>query len=195
MCIIAICEDRRLEYGEFQKYFKSNPDGVGFAYNRIGDGKLMYIKGLMDKDEAWKKYIDNVGVSGKHVVHFRKASIGEATADLTHPFFITDHIASTMPLEGEVTAPILFHNGYFLDWQGVLTMLCVKFGDVPVGDISDTRVLSMAMSFIKQDGWPRFLEMMEGNKFAIIYPTGVLERYGTYKSFGKLHLSSVPTKR
>jgi hypothetical protein len=195
MCIIAICEDKRLDYAEFMRYFKSNPDGVGFVYTRVGNGKLMYMKGMMDKDEAWSKYINNVGNSGKHIVHFRKSSIGDPSPELTHPFFITNHISSVMPLEGEITEPIIFHNGHFMDWQGVFTMLCVKFGEVPAGEISDTRVLAMALSFIKPENWDKYLEVMEGNKFAVVHPDGNIERYGMFKSFGKIHLSSLPSKR
>lgn len=69
-----------------------NPDGAGFAYTH--KGKVHTVKGLM----TWKAFIEAYDVATKKfknspfVIHFRIRSMGDKSAENTHPFPIRDGV-------------------------------------------------------------------------------------------------------
>lgn len=90
MCI-AIFKPRKTapDWSAYERAFKSNPDGWGFAAAR--DGKLIVRKGVTSFNNFKRKF--------KHfkncpaLVHFRIKTSGEINDKNCHPFMVTDQLA------------------------------------------------------------------------------------------------------
>lgn len=137
MCVIAICpEGTSLNKEEFKKCFNSNDDGAGFAWSN-GE-KVMFHKGLMTADKAWKAYRKIYKFN--HVAHFRLVSAGKECKELCHPFVISKD--SPISLYGEADA-VLFHNGTVYGWQSFITTMALIDNKYPEGEMSDSRAMAM----------------------------------------------------
>ena len=114
MCIIAYCRDRKLTKEEFDECFSHNSDGMGIAW--ASKGKTHYLKGFMEKDQAWGAYNRIVPVPRQHVVHFRIGTSGPKCHPLyTHPFIVSKE--SPLQLSYSGMLPLLFHNGCMWKWE------------------------------------------------------------------------------
>jgi hypothetical protein len=141
MCILVICETRKMSKNEFNNCYDSNPDGVGFSWN---DGKnVFYEKGFISKSEAWSFYKENLN-SFPHVAHFRIQTSGGVCRELTHPFLVNKDSSECLKYSGQTEA--LFHNGIMPEWKNHLLTLSIQNGKMPDGKISDTRVLAMLIA-------------------------------------------------
>ena len=88
--------------------WKSNPHGAGvmFAHNNF----LRIIKGLMTFENFLRAYNENNLVEKEILVHFRLASSGDITPELTHPFWTF--------LDGEREHDLAFmHNGHLSSYD------------------------------------------------------------------------------
>lgn len=130
----------------------SNPDGAGFAY--VDRGKVVVEKGFMNLKDflaAYKKTTEKFK-SSPFLVHFRIRSMGDKTADNTHPFRIKDGV--------------MIHNGGF-DGTGAqhqtgpsdTRLFAQRFGDLFTFETLDKH---------KKD----FEEAIGWNKVAILYDDG-----------------------
>ena len=173
MCIICEC-NKSLTKTEFHECWTSNTHGAGFAWHK--DGKNHYIKGFMDEDKAWAAYQD---VPVPHVAHFRLASAGGVHADLTHPFIVS--MESPISKEWDGAEPLIFHNGTISDWKQMLFSLSLRLGHLPPGEMSDTRVVAMAVGIMGESA----LNFFGYSKFAMIDSAGVIFRYGTWEKDGE----------
>ncbi len=144
MCVVAICNDRKLTKDEFTNCFTSNSHGAGFGWINP-DNTVQFAKGFMNEKEAWD-YYKTIKVL-PHIAHFRIASSGAKSAELTHPFLITEK--SELKLTYKGLDQILFHNGVISNWRNYLIQVAMKNPDIlsePEADVSDTRVVAMLAS-------------------------------------------------
>jgi hypothetical protein len=187
MCIITVCNSRKLTMEEFTKCWDSNSDGVGIAWGING---TVYIKkGLMHMKRAWEyydTYVDNI----PHVVHFRLASSGTICKELTHPYIISPDSPSVLD-EVKTTFPVLFHNGTFLDWKH--SWVSMILDGMPIdGRMNDSRLIAMicgkaitnssivAKKYVGVLPAQYVLESM-GGKHAIVDKTGEITIIGDFK--------------
>lgn len=146
MCVIAYADERRITKEEFENCFKANSDGFGMAWRK--DGKVMYQKGFMKLEDAWGFYSKNK-CALRHVLHFRKKSIGELSQELTHPFLVSKK--SQIRLSGSTSNSVFFQNGTIKEWEDHFISYCIAIGETPTGLLSDTRALSMIISRTGRD--------------------------------------------
>lgn len=168
MCIIAICENRKLTNEEFTNCWNSNTHGFGCA---TWNGKsVSFGKGIMDIEGARAVY-ENLSLP--HVVHFRIASAGGVSPELTHPFLVSPD--SPIVLTGETGGEVLFHNGTLIDYKTLLTIMLMLNQKMPEGPVSDTRVFAMALSRAG-DG---LFQLYDSQRFVVVSPQGV-RKYGDW---------------
>lgn len=159
MCCLLLCKSRALNKDEFEEAWSRNKDGFGYAYRK--DKKVVFKKGMMDKNIAFEEYnkINNIF---PHVAHFRLGN--PVCEELTHPFLCTED--SELILEGETDEPVLFHNGVVASWEKYLLTIFLKLGHIPEGDWSDTRVVAIICKILGTDA----LKYIDG-KFISFSPT------------------------
>lgn len=162
MCVIFYVTDKRPTEIMIDKAWNYNPDGAGVAYRAVKDGK---------KVVKWKKGIEDVKevhelcakLPTPFIVHFRHASVGGVTPELTHPFPISHK--SSLFLEGETPGYVLFHNGDWKEWAYTVKEAALKSGvHVPRGICSDTRAMAW-LSSIYGVGFMQFLPDQRGIAF------------------------------
>lgn len=139
MClIIASPNGRKPSFEVFEDAARTNAHGIGFAWK--DKDKILFKKGL-SLDEV-KTLLEDA--KEQWVAHFRIATVGGQTAELTHPFIISND--SPLNLEGEADA-LLFQNGTFGNWDVELLRACAAKGlRLPDGDWSDTRATAVLVS-------------------------------------------------
>ena len=182
MCIIAICSRGHfLGNQEITNCFNSNPDGVGMGWS---DGSKVHIKkGFMTLESFLNYYCDEFQVQCQdafipHVIHFRTATSGDISREMTHPFVMST--ASELIVDGLVDNSVLFHNGVMSDWKALLVNM-VTSGQIPAmpkGPMNDTRVAAI-MASLPNVG-DEVLEVLSG-KFVKIQPDGTIIRWGHFE--------------
>jgi predicted glutamine amidotransferase len=136
MCVIFACLKHKSVKLDVKLAFKDNPDGAGIAWRQ--NGKVMWSKGL-----TLKQTLEAVeALEPPYVLHFRSASSGSLDNRLCHPFPVED--GGGLELEG-ATKSVLFHNGTFKGWRGLLIQLATshKNWQIPDGIWSDTRAMAI----------------------------------------------------
>lgn len=172
MCIIAVCENRKLTYEEFENCFNSNKDGVGVAW--FEEGKNHYIKGFMTLNSAWVAY-ETVNVF-PHVVHFRNGTSGGVCEELTHPFIVSS--ASPTPSTWSGNKPLLFHNGVYSMWDKDLILFYATTNrKIPGGRWSDTRYIAILCHYLGR----HYLKFASSGKYAYFTEEGKCFMYGNYE--------------
>lgn len=174
MCIIGICRDRKMTENEIENCFQNNSDGVGLAYP-TDDGKVCVEKGFMTLESFLDAY-DYINVL-PHVVHFRTATSGDVSREMTHPFKMTPK--SELVVSELSESPVLFHNGVIFDWKTLLVNLVSskQIDGMPKGPMNDTRLAAIMASIgaIGDD----ILEVLSG-KFVKVSPDGTITRWGNF---------------
>ena len=180
MCIIAISRDRYLTTQEITNCFQSNSDGVGMAYV-IPGGKVRVKKGFMTLQDFLDFYDEFKAENEEfvsHVVHFRTATSGDVSREMTHPFVMTP--MSELAVEEDTEKSVLFHNGVMGDWKTLLINM-VSSGQIPgmpKGPMNDTRVAAI-MASLPNVG-DEILEVLSG-KFVKVQPDGRIVRWGHFE--------------
>jgi len=173
MCIIAISKERNLTKEEFDNCFEHNSDGFGMGW--FENGKQVFKKGIMDKKEAWGFYLDKTEIEKigfPHVCHFRIETTGGKIRSLTHPFIVTQGSPTVLNYKGN--SQILFHNGIVFGWEKIKTAMEEKLGFKIHGDISDSRIAAIAVSFNGRD----YLDKLN-SKF-VVMNEGKIHIYGDF---------------
>lgn len=179
MCIIAVAIERKLTYEEIENCFFNNPDGAGVAWSSGGKNHLR--KGFMDVEEFIEFYARKVNAL-PHVVHFRKATSGGVSPEMTHPFIVD--LQSPLRLTWSGKKPLLFHNGVIQRWEDIFLRFVPdvlrelrrsrKGSYLPPGPWSDTRAAAVITAFAGE-GILSFL----GGKYAVI-DRGHVRTYGKF---------------
>ena len=163
MCIIALCSDRALTDNELENCFDSNSDGAGLAW--YTGSKLNFSKGFMEHEEFIKLYKRH-SKSLPHVAHFRVSTSGGVKEELCHPFECS--VTASLKLRGTASAPLLFHNGVYSNWEKflfvtIMPALIEKGLPLPDGRWNDTRAIALGISLLGEN----FLRLMSG-KFVLM---------------------------
>jgi hypothetical protein len=115
MCIICIKPAGRPlpDHDDLERSWEANPDGAGIMYNEAG--KVHVKKGLMTKEAFFDAYDKLRGRANQTIVfHFRIATHGGVSREMTHPFPVTSDPA--LLKSANVRARYGFaHNGIFSD--------------------------------------------------------------------------------
>lgn len=166
MCVILNCKEAKPSLEVLNKCESDNGDGGGVAW--IASGKVHYRKGL--KAEEIFALLSDPSVVLPVVIHFRKASVGDKSPLLCHPFVINRFATS----KATGTADrVIFHNGHWSDWRNwCLNYALHSRGRVPFGAWSDTRGIAWAVHN-KGEG---MLNLVPG-KYSILSRNG-LRQYG-----------------
>src|SRR5713101_4218514 len=98
MCVLVVADKRRPTDEEMEKMFFTNPDGAGIAWREKTSPKLEFPDVV-----KWEKglTLDEIRELSKeaplpHVLHFRIASCGGKTKEMTHPFPIEREMRSDL---------------------------------------------------------------------------------------------------
>jgi predicted glutamine amidotransferase len=109
MCLIVNFKekDKTRVLKNFDIYFSSNKDGVGLIW--INGKNVFWKKGFMNLEDL-KSFLKGLNFD-EIFVHFRMATSGERSVEMTHPFLISekrDNLTEGELLENEV---LLMENG------------------------------------------------------------------------------------
>lgn len=185
MCVIAVCEKRRLTDREGRLMDAANPHGIGIAWADVKAGRVEYVKGL---DVAGALAIlPNLPLP--QVVHFRFASVGGVTPGLTHPFPImpTPHDR----LEGKARR-VMFHNGTWGAWRTGFEAM-KEIGSLPVDAAeagwSDSRVMAALMAAYAPHAVAEIVG--PGQRLAVLDAKGRVQTFGAFHRHHGLLVSNL----
>ena len=192
MCIIAICSSRFLTDNELENCFMSNHDGVGMAWAE--NGKVSVRKGFMTLEEAnlaYAKFQLEHPEFIPHVLHFRIATSGGASPEMTHPYKMTT--GSELSLSEDTDKSVLFHNGVIPNWNTSLVNLVTskQIPKMPKGPMNDTRMAAIMASL--PDIGDEILEVLSG-KFVKVQPDGTIIRWGKFEFDNGVYFSNTSYK-
>ena len=152
-----------------------NQDGFGYAW--VQDKTVKWSKGF-SKEELTDDVIEYyLSLSFPKAIHFRLATHGGKTQELTHPFPIKRGVPHD--LQGEAKA-VLFHNGVWHEYDDVLRHAILSNSLNPnclKGGMSDSR----AMAVLAQRYGIDFLDLLNlsGQKVLILAANGTT-RWGSW---------------
>lgn len=177
MCLIAICHKEKLSLSDFNKIWAKNDDGFGIAKILHDKKKVIFKKGIMDREKAFQ-------ISQEwelpYTVHFRACSIGPKIPELTHPFIISKE--SPLDLEGEADS-VLFQNGTVYLWDDYLAASGKYLEqNEKLDKWSDTRGIASIIS----GGNTRFLNRLNA-KFIVLNPQNIEEPVLYWGEFDKIN--------
>jgi len=167
MCVIYACHSAVPTEEELTLGAECNTDGAGVAWIdkfNTKEAAVHWIKGLPSTAKAVLDTIEENKLSYPLMIHYRTASIGGKSADLTHPFPITDKLESS--ITGH-TRRVLMHNGHIASWKEwfkPITFAAPDF-EIPHGPWSDSRALAAAVN-IKGEGVLEFI--IEGSRVVVL---------------------------
>lgn len=96
---------------ELKKCWDANPDGAGYAIQRSSIGEIEVIKGLMNFNTFYHSLTTkHIKINDTVVIHFRIATAGDISPEMTHPFPINVELKHFLALEYK-TQHVFFHNG------------------------------------------------------------------------------------
>lgn len=187
MCVILACYDKLPTEQQILKGATENDDGGGVAWI-TPQGTVRWKKGLTGPEVI--KLLKSKGIKPPCLIHFRVASSGEVTKELTHPFPLTP--GAECDLEGEVPGDqgVLMHNGTFHIWKSMLRDAVERSGGrlrLPDGPWNDTRALAwMAGNFGQGylsllDLPPNKVAVLRAGKLILCYNDGMWVK--TYDGF------------
>ena len=152
-----------------------NRDGFGFAY--VKDKKVTWNKGF-SKEELTDDIIDHyLSLPFPKAIHFRLATHGGTTQELTHPFPIKR--GNPHDLKGDAKA-VLFHNGIWHSYDDRLREAILSGTlnpNVMKGGMSDSR----AMAVLAQRFGLDILDLLNLGSNKVLVLTE--DRYVTYGSW------------
>lgn len=168
MCVILICDRSRPTPEMVKASWAANDHGGGAAWLDFeGSGKsrrrvVRWEKGLSEDEMADRCATLPI----PFIAHFRIASQGGRSMDLTHPFPLEPSVSLRWE-GGSCAEGVLFHNGNWSDWKKTMLDAAVRFGKrLPSGVWSDSRALAFLATTIGEG----FLEFIEGQRICVFTP-------------------------
>lgn len=158
--------------------FVSNPDGAGFGW--IDTKRVSHIrKGYMNFDEfisvidSYKEKLQKYDV----ILHFRFATKGSVSTGNCHPFPMSSNIQKLKATTLNSALPIIAHNGIISEFSNIKSK----------NDLSDTMLFIKRLSTTNER---RQYKILNGGKFAILYPNGSVKRFGEFIEDGGIYYSN-----
>lgn len=172
MCIAILTKPGKAITAEvFDRCFRNNRNGVGFAYIDPVTKDVKIDRGWMSGEAARKQYFKLVESYGKDfpmLIHFRAATVGGSGSDNCHPF----------PVKGGA----MIHNGTF--WYDAKAqksdsrMLAeVMFNELHVANLKENK-----KQFDQAFGYNRVVFLYKGGEYVIISEdySGTTGQYGQW---------------
>jgi hypothetical protein len=172
MCVaIIITGDNLPTLNHLQQMHNANSDGAGVGWIN-SKGRAQWLKGL--KPEQVDKVLQKV--PRPCLVHFRFATVGGAIPELTHPFPVTEDMATSVQGSAD---EILIHNGHWSDWDEYYKTYVQEVGnDLPGGVWSDTRFAAFLMAKFPEERDAIAAEV--GGRVAILSARDGISYYGDW---------------
>lgn len=161
--------------------WEANDHGGGIAWREEGDDQHVYFSKGLTLEEM---IIHCAEKPLPYIAHFRIASCGGRSPELTHPFPITPEVS--LDLEGRAPA-VLFHNGHWGNWKNVLVDMALKTGyELPANEPwSDSRVMAFAAARVGLG----FLSLIE-ERIAVLTPKSFYVLGTGWKTINGIHCSN-----
>jgi hypothetical protein len=108
------------------------------------------------------------------VVHFRIATVGGVTTELTHPFPVTE---TANAMSGRLRGgAVVFHNGHWQDWKDTLLRSLTADGHakLPGGVWSDSR----AMALLAYRHGTNVLKLIDAGQRIVVFDRDGVTRHG-----------------
>lgn len=204
MCLILFApEVSKIPQSWLTNSNSSNPHGIGAVYR--DERGLNLVKGLRYGELLHlMATLEQKNPSIPIAIHFRFATHGGKTAELTHPF-VVDKENSDLNVDG-IQLPVMMHNGTISDltlteamhYAGVpeprqreLISLMRKSG---IESYSDSKVLAEAMAYVDRDEqrailyaiakteWSKFLLWHPDQDMPELFSSSFTEKDGIYLS-------------
>jgi predicted glutamine amidotransferase len=170
MCVIAVSlKGKKLEEEKLRKMWNSNSHGAGIAIIDKKKNLIIVKKGLMTFENFLNEY-KKVPEGIVHAIHFRLASAGGRTPQMTHPFRV-DRIQ--IPKMEYTAKAVLFHNGTVRNHEklflNILPALPKKTAMkiLDLEDISDTFVVSLYVARLGH----KVLKYFSDDRWVVMTPT------------------------
>lgn len=174
MCVIAIKKHKvKLKFSTIQDMWFTNPDGAGIA--RISKDNTCILKGYMDLETLWTDL--NQMQDEMLILHFRLATHGLKSQEMTHPFIISPDLQEATSIYTTTNKPVLVHNG-----------IISHYGNNEISDTAHfiTEVLAHTKSYEEAH---RLLKLT-GCKFAYAH-NGKVKLIGHFEHFKGLYVSNL----
>lgn len=174
MCVIATKQKGvKISLKTMEDMFEANPHGAGFAI--VEKGITEISKGYFSVQDMFND-VNNLQDESL-VLHFRIATHGELSSEMTHPFIVDKNVKNSTKIMHVTEKPVLFHNGII---QG--------YGDKEVSDTCDfvTGTLAHLDTLEKMT---RVLSLVGGSKFVLINK-GKIYRIGNFEKYKGLYVSN-----
>jgi hypothetical protein len=172
MCVIIVAQKRLPSEAELRRVWYRNDDGAGVAW--VERGKVKWVKGLMRLDDVIELLPQ---IKLPSVWHFRSATHGGVSKELTHPFLISPKAPFSNPLKGVLKAgeSLLFHNG--VEGQAIwhLTQLLALTGKRLDEQVSDTRAIAISIALVGEVALSLY-----SSKFVIFRSDGTITIKGNF---------------
>lgn len=108
MCVIAIKPNNvRISRNTVELMYTANPHGAGLSI--VGESNTIVSKGYFDIESLWRDV--NSLQNCELVLHFRWATHGGISAEMTHPFLVSEEEKEATSVYSETSLPVFFHNG------------------------------------------------------------------------------------
>jgi glutamine phosphoribosylpyrophosphate amidotransferase len=173
VCVIFVCKDRLPMEDELRAAWVRNSDGAGVAW---WDGqKVRWRKGLMRLSDLLELLPQ---LKLPSVIHFRAATHGGITPELTHPFIISTHRPYNLELRGTLRKgeALLFHNGVEnTALSQLIQVLALKGKRLDTCHMSDSRAIALLVSLVGTVALSMF-----HSKFALVDWRGEVEIRGHF---------------
>lgn len=169
MCVIFVADTERPTADELKQAQESNPDGIGVAWRDTRKGYVRWLKGLKLKQA--QEMAQTLPLP--YAIHFRYATIGGKSEQLTHPFPIEYKVR--LDLMGSTDRGLIMHNGTWIMWDRNMPEKVLK-----KGLWSDSRAIAWLLA--RAEGDEAFQELLVEHipgKFAHITADGI-EIYGGF---------------
>jgi hypothetical protein len=153
MCVIYACATALPPEDELHQGAWRNDHGAGICWVNKQKKRVEWVKGLKD-EKAILEQIEKRKIPFPLGIHFRIASAGGKSPELTHPFPVSEDVP--LWLAGSA-GTVLMHNGHISKWEElVLAAGMANQVTFPEGDWSDTRALAWLVH-LKGPGVVRFV--------------------------------------
>lgn len=185
MCQLIACKKGTDKNSEF--LFKAirtasirNDDGIGYAYKKNKQNKVFISKGYKEVEffiSCLKK--KKLTVNDELIIHLRIGNKGAKTAQMTHPFVLSNDTETILTTDEFVELGVMAHNGTLFDYAEYTSSFSDTFYFV-----QKFMYIPEIQSLLKRDVelfTTTFKSILRSNKLAFIFPDSPLVTIGDFK--------------
>lgn len=185
MCQILFCTEDNPPIEVLEAANRNNPHGFGYGWAE--NEQVHWVKGFTEQqfDDG---VLDFLSKPFPKAIHFRLATHGGISNELTHPFPIKR--GNPLTLEGSAKA-VLFHNGVWNAWDDRLRE-AIFGGTLSSAILREPMSDSRAMAILAQRFGPDILDVcgLGSNKVLVLMPETYYKYGSWYEKKGWSHSNS-----